>query len=226
MVTIQGAAAMGMTPGLRKFTLTAHVSASVGWLGAVAAFLALAIAGLTHEEPETIRGAYVAMDLVGWFVIVPFCLASLLTGLVQSLGTEWGLFRHYWIQVKLLLTVAGTILLLLHMQPTSRMASAVAETTELSADLSRLRVQLVADAGAALFVLLLTTALSVYKPWGTTPYGRRRLRPALSSGQFSLAAGPGPVVRSPWGRYVLIAVVGFVLIVIAVHLAGRGLGGH
>jgi hypothetical protein len=71
MVTIQGAAAMGMTPGLRKFTLTAHVSASVGWLGAVAAFLALAIAGLTHEEPETIRGAYVAMDLVGWFVIVP-----------------------------------------------------------------------------------------------------------------------------------------------------------
>jgi hypothetical protein len=29
---------MTMTPGLRKFALTAHVTSSVGWLGAVAAF--------------------------------------------------------------------------------------------------------------------------------------------------------------------------------------------
>ena len=41
------------------------------------------------------RGAYLAMDLIGWFVIVPLSLASLLTGLVQALGTTWGLFRHY-----------------------------------------------------------------------------------------------------------------------------------
>jgi len=34
-----------MTPRLRKFVLTAHVTLSVGWLGAVAGFLALAIAG-------------------------------------------------------------------------------------------------------------------------------------------------------------------------------------
>jgi hypothetical protein len=38
---------MAMTPRLRKFALTAHVTSSVGWLGAVAAFLALAVAGLT-----------------------------------------------------------------------------------------------------------------------------------------------------------------------------------
>ena len=35
-----------MTPGLRKFALTTHVTSSVGWLGAVGAFLALAIAGV------------------------------------------------------------------------------------------------------------------------------------------------------------------------------------
>lgn len=110
---------MTMTPRLRKFALTAHVTSSVGWLGAVAGFLALADAGLTTQDAQMVRAAYVAMELTGWFVIVPLSLASLLTELVQSLGTKWGLFRHYWILVKLLITILATIVLLLHMQPTS-----------------------------------------------------------------------------------------------------------
>ena len=65
------------------------------------------------------RAAYIAMELTGWFVIVPLSLASLLTGLVQSLGTTWGLFRHYWVLVKFLLTIGATIVLLLHMPTVS-----------------------------------------------------------------------------------------------------------
>ncbi len=34
---------MIMTPGIRKFALTAHVTSSVGVVGAVAGFLALAL---------------------------------------------------------------------------------------------------------------------------------------------------------------------------------------
>ncbi|MFE3559240.1 hypothetical protein ACFXKW_30930 [Streptomyces sp. NPDC059193] len=84
-----------LPPRLRKLTLTLHVTASVGWLGAVAAFLALAVAGLTSGASQTVRGAYLAMDVIGWYVIVPFSVASLLTGVVQSFGTVWGLLRHY-----------------------------------------------------------------------------------------------------------------------------------
>ena len=109
-------AAMTMTPRLRKFALTAHVTSSVGWLGAVAVFLALAVAGLTSQDAQTVRAAYLAMELTGWFVLVPLSLASLLTGLVQSLGTAWGLFRHYWVLFKLLINVVATIVLLLYMQ--------------------------------------------------------------------------------------------------------------
>ena len=94
-----------MTPRLRKFALTAHVVSSVGWLGAVAAFLALAVAGLTSRDAQVVRAAYLAMDLIARLVIVPAALASLLTGFVQSLGTPWGLFRHYWVLAKLLITV-------------------------------------------------------------------------------------------------------------------------
>jgi hypothetical protein len=86
---------MIMTPGLRKFALTAHVTSSAGWLGAVTAFLALAVAGLTSQDAQLVRAAYLAMELTGWFVIVPFGIATLVTGLVQAVGTPWGLFRHY-----------------------------------------------------------------------------------------------------------------------------------
>ena len=79
---------MTMTPPLRKFALTAHVVSSVGWLGAVAVFLGLSIAGMTSQNLETVRAAYLAMESVGLFVLVPFSLASLLTGLAQSLGTR------------------------------------------------------------------------------------------------------------------------------------------
>ncbi len=167
---------MMMTSHLRKFALTTHVTASVGWLGAVAGFLALAVAGLNSQDAQMVRAAYLAMELIAWFVIVPLSLASLLTGLVQSLGTTWGLFRHYWVLVKLLITILATIILLVHMQPISYMGSVAAATPLSSADLRGLRTQLVADAGAALLALLVATTLSVYKPRGMTPYGRRKQR--------------------------------------------------
>lgn len=215
---------MTLTPRLRKFVLTAHVTFSVGWLGAVAGFLALAIAGLTSQDAQMVRAAYLAMELIGWSVIVPCSLAALLTGLVQSLGTEWGLFRHYWILVKFLLTIGATILLLLHMGPVSRMSDAAAATTLSSADLRPLRVQLVADAGFAVVALLAATTLSIYKPWGTTPYGQRKQRERRNDDSKELQRASA--TSTPWGLYVLLGLVGLVVLVVVVHLAGGGLRGH
>src|SRR5882757_6067925 len=104
---------MTMPPRLRKFALTLHVISSVGLLGAIAAFLALAVTGLASQNPQMMRTAYPAMQLIARVVVVPLAFASLLTGLVQSLGTPWGLFRHYWVLVKLLFTVIATTILLL-----------------------------------------------------------------------------------------------------------------
>jgi hypothetical protein len=165
---------MTMPPRVRKFALTAHVTSSVGWLGAVAGFLALAIAGLTSQDAQLVRAAYLGMETTAWFVIVRLSLASPLTGLVMSLGTTWGLVRHYWVLMKLLITIFATILLLLHMQPIGHLARVVAETTLSRGQLSGLRIQLVADAAAAVLALLVATTLSVYKPRGMTPYGWRK----------------------------------------------------
>ena len=104
-----------MPARLRKLALTAHIIFSVGWFGAVAAFLALAVAGLTSRDTQLVRTAYAAMELTARWVIVPLAVASLLSGIIQSLGTPWGLVRHYWVLAKLLLTTFATIILLAKM---------------------------------------------------------------------------------------------------------------
>jgi hypothetical protein len=164
---------MSLSPRLRKLALTAHVTASVGWLGAVAGFLALSVAGLASEDPQTVKGAYLAMELTGWYVLVPLAVASLLTGVVQSLGTKWGLFRHYWVLFKLLINAFATFVLLMYMQTLGYLADLA--TTTSSGDLSGLRSSSpLLHASAALVLLLVATTLAVYKPPGLTPYGRRR----------------------------------------------------
>jgi hypothetical protein len=64
------------------------------------------------------------MDLITWLVVVPLALASLLTGVVSSLGTRWGLFRYYWILVKPLITPFATVVLLVHIQSIELLAGA------------------------------------------------------------------------------------------------------
>ena len=165
---------MMMTPRVRKVSLILHVTSSLGWFGAVAAFLALALAGLSTPQMHVARAAYVSMELIAWSVIVPLCFASLLTGIVQSLGTAWGLFQHYWVVIKLLITVISTLILLVHMQPIGHMAAVAAERALAPDDLRPLRIQLTVDAFAALVALLVATVLAVYKPKGMTPFGRRK----------------------------------------------------
>lgn len=152
---------MIMTPRLRKIALTAHISTSVGWLGAIAGFLALAITSLTQRDAQIVRAAYLGMQWIGWFVLVPLSVASLLTGLIQALGTAWGLFHHYWVLAKLLINLLATIVLLLFMQNlrSGQYGSSPAP---------------VLHAGVAVLLLLIATALSVYKPRGVTPYGWRK----------------------------------------------------
>lgn len=151
-----------MNPTLRKSALTAHVTSSVGWLGAVACFLVLATIGMTTADDRLARAAYVVLEPIGWAVIVPLSFASLVTGLIQAWGTPWGLFRHYWVVAKLLINVLATAALLVHMRPIGHLAEAVALTD----DLAGMRWQVTVDAAAAVVVLLVATALSVFKPKG------------------------------------------------------------
>ena len=179
---------MIMSPRLRKVVLTTHVATSVGWLGAVIAYLALDITAVTSTDIQTVRGAYSAMAVLAVYAIVPLALASVVIGIVNAVGTFWGLIRHYWVLVKLLLSVVAATVLLIETQTVTYLAEAATS----AADPRELPGTLPHSIGG-LVVLLIALILSVFKPPGVTAYGwrwqedqrrnRRARGPASATGQ-------------------------------------------
>jgi hypothetical protein len=160
-----------MAPRVRKFALTAHLTFSIGWIGAVIAYLALGVAAQTSRDAETVRGAWIAMEQTGWYAIVPLAVTSLVTGIIMAVGTKWGLFRHYWVVFSLVLTLFAIVILVQHMPTVSSMADLARQAErdrilELGGDLAHPAIGLV--------LLLVIQALNTYKPSGMTRYGQRR----------------------------------------------------
>ena len=198
-----------MNSRVSKMMLTTHITFSVGWIGTFAAFLALSMVGLVSSD-AVVRSCYVAMEIVAWFVIIPFCLASLLTGLVQALGTHWGLFKHWWIFVKLVLTVIATLILILHMQPISYLAELATQKEGSFDELQGLRIRIVADAAAAILVLTAITTVSVYKPWG-------KIQSGISLPDFKATT------KKPMGQYLIIGFALAFIIFFLLHLMKGGM---
>jgi hypothetical protein len=157
--------------------LTIHVSASVGWLGAITAYIALNVPALTSNQPQTVRAAYLMMEPVAVYAIVPLAIASLVTGIVQALGTPWGLFRHYWVLISLVLTAFATLILIGHVSQIRAMAATAGDPTAVL----RTRSGDLFHSVGGLGVLLIPLWLNMFKPRGLTRYGWRqqqRAKPA------------------------------------------------
>ncbi len=162
---------MNTSSGLRRLILTAHITTSVGWLGAVIAYLALDIAATSGQDVASVRAAFFGMEAIIVYVIVPLALASVLIGIVNAVSAPWGLFQHYWVVVKLVLSLFAVIILLLEVQNVRYMADVAAT----GADPRKLPGSLPHSIGG-LIVLVITTILSVFKPRGVTRYGWRKQR--------------------------------------------------
>lgn len=160
-------------PSVRKLMLSLHLVVSVGWIGAVAAYLALDVTTASTNDPTTLRAAYLGMDLIVRTVIVPLAVATLITGIAISLSTRWGLFRHYWVLISLLLTIVATAVLLSEARTVAALANIASDPSTTPAELVALKSTLVHSIGG-LITLGAVLVLNVYKPRGMTAYGWRR----------------------------------------------------
>jgi uncharacterized membrane protein len=160
-------------PAVRRGLLVAHIAASVGWIGAIAASLALAVVAFVTTDPAVAGAVYRVLEPLGWAALVPFSVAALVTGVVQSLVSPWGLIRHYWVLIKLLLNVFAVVVLLLYMQTLAVLARAAADGSAPGPSLPP-----VVHAAAAVVLLLIALVLSVYKPRGLTAWGYRQRQQA------------------------------------------------
>jgi hypothetical protein len=171
---------MNLNPPLRKLALLAHLTLGVGWIGAVGAFVALAVIGVKSTDDGSVRASFVAMNLIARWVIVPFAIGALISGLVSALGTRWGLFRHYWVLIKLVLTVVALNVLVVQLAPIQALATLAADASATVVGLADAKRPLLHSVGG-IAVLLIVQVLGIYKPKGMTRYGWRMEREEASS---------------------------------------------
>ena len=168
-----------MRPRVRKAMLAVHIASSVGWLGAIAAYIALNVPVVAGADEALLRSAHLMMKPVAWYAVVPLAIASFVTGIVQALGTPWGLFRHYWVLISLFVTVFATVILLLHLPDIDALAARAADP---SSDVGSLHGDLFHSIGG-LLVLLVPLVLNLYKPRGLTRYGWRKQQEQRAGGR-------------------------------------------
>lgn len=168
-----------------------HVLFAGIWLGALASLVLL-------SAGERLPGGRVAfgLDLAAYRIheVVLFFafLGTLVTGLLFSLFTKWGFFKHHWITTKWVLALALFAMTLWGQSPA--ISGVVALSDAGLEQLSGLRyvdfrVTSFRFALAQLSIVLIVFAISVIKPWGRRRREFRVNRALLLSGFAILSAG-------------------------------------
>lgn len=163
---------------LRRSVLVLHILSAGSWVGIDVLVAVLVYLGMT-AEPSTAALAYQALGAVVVWPMLGAALATLATGLLLGLGTKWGLVRYRWVLVKLVITIALTVLVVVALRPS--MPEAVEYGEQLGAGIAPTRdvSDLIFPPVVSLVALSFATTLSVFKPWGRTrqrrpePRGRR-----------------------------------------------------
>lgn len=162
-----------MTVGYpRKSLLVVHIATSVGFMGAVAVFFCLAVAGLLAGNDASAKAFYAVMPTATWWVIVPLAFASLAVGLLQAALGPWGLVRHYWVVVKLAVTVLITAVLLIQTPSIGKLGLIAASPEAMMGDIGA-RYSVLVHSGAGIAALAVVLVLSVVKPRGLTGWDVR-----------------------------------------------------
>lgn len=89
----------------KQWIITIHVLSVVCWLGGAICMFVLGSYMLLSGNGEQLYYTLDNMHLIDVVLIRYTALVALLSGIVLSIWTQWGLFKHYWIVIKLILTV-------------------------------------------------------------------------------------------------------------------------
>lgn len=165
----------------RQWVLLSHVVLSVGWLGAGAANLVLAVTAATTSSPTSRRVSYELINRLDFALVIPLAFGSLASGVLISVVTPWGLIRHWWVLVKLALTVVVIVFSTFGVGVWVEQSIAATATSDLP---SPTAFWLVAGAAANVAAFLFMTWASIAKPWPKTPWARLRRR-AVKQGRPS-----------------------------------------
>jgi hypothetical protein len=145
-------------------------------MGLDLALLVLVWTGDTSDSGPTVAAAYTAVRLVVPIVVPVLATGMLVTGVLLGWGTRWGLLQWTWVSVKLLVGLVLTALVFFLLVPL-----ALGLPSDLGGNALSVR-NAVGDARRSLLfppavsftALAVSLVLSIWKPWGRTPWARRR----------------------------------------------------
>jgi hypothetical protein len=159
-----------MRPRTRKAVLVVHILSAGAWVGLDVMLGVLVFTAMLTTDPATAALCYQVLPLLAW-PLVTAGLVSLLSGIVLGLGTHYGLIKHWWVAVKLVLNVLLVVLVWFVLRPglddAAEYGRAILAGAPATADVSNLMYPPIVSTSA----LVVATLLAVYKPWGRVRSG-------------------------------------------------------
>ena len=147
-----------------------HLIAVASWIGGAVSLLALYFLKIGVEDGGVLYGINKSIHHVDMnIVVIPGAVGSLLTGLLYSLFSNWGFFKHNWLTFKWIVTVTAIVFGTFFLGPweTAMMEISgkigIASLTD-QAYLYNQQMNLMFGTLQVL-VLIITVFVSILKPW-------------------------------------------------------------
>ncbi|MCA9877421.1 MAG: hypothetical protein KC442_06560 [Thermomicrobiales bacterium] len=158
----------------RKTLLVLHMVCGIPWMGLDIALLVLAVTALRTADAAVAYSSYQAIAIAFPGPVLVLSCGMVLTGLLLGWGTHWGLLRSWWVLVKLVLALVMLALVFFSLAPTltgiSAQLTAGLSAEDLRSSLTPLPAMLLFPPVVSFLMLATAVILSVFKPWGLTPW--------------------------------------------------------
>ena len=165
-----------LAPAWRKALLVLHVVSGISWMGVDIALLALLLTARTTDDATLVFSALNAIRIIVPLAVPSLSLSILVTGVLLGLGTTWGLFRYWWVLVKLILSLIMTLLVFVSLVPgVNQMALldiSITSADAMRASAGSVTTGLMYPPVVSFLMLGTATVLSIFKPWRRTPWSR------------------------------------------------------
>jgi uncharacterized membrane protein len=165
-----------LTPAWRKALLVLHIVSGVSWMGVDIALLVLLLTARAADDAASVASAFNAIRMIVPIAVPPLSLSIVATGLLLGLGTPWGLVRHWWVLVKLVLSLVMAVLVFTSLVPgvnaIAELDLATTSADAVRASLGPLPSMLLFPPVVSFLMLGTATVLSIFKPWRRTPWSR------------------------------------------------------
>lgn len=163
-----------LPPRVRKSMLFIHIVTGVGWMGVDIALAILVYGALRSDDAERVAASYLATAYIGMIAVPVLALSMTISGIVLAIGSGLGLLKYWWVFVKLLISLALCVLVFVALLPELStlpgMVAFGATADDVRDQVGPATTGLLFPPVVSFLMMAIASLLSIFKPWGKTPW--------------------------------------------------------